>query len=83
MLTEIIKNTPNGVVVFFPSYSLLEQAKNALTSSKMLSKIYEHKNLYIEKKEQKEFSHVLEGYLRDAQKPKGAVLFALIRGKIS
>lgn len=49
----------------------------------MLSKIYEHKSLYFEKKENSEFNSILEGYIRDAQTAKGAVLFALIRGKIS
>jgi Rad3-related DNA helicase len=83
VLTEIIKNTKNGVVVFFPSYQLLEETVKHFNTSKVISKIYEHKTLHVESRENAQFTTTLESYLKAAQTPKGAVLFALIRGKIS
>lgn len=40
VLTEIIKNTKHGVVVFFPSYLFLEETVKNLNAAKLLSKIY-------------------------------------------
>jgi Rad3-related DNA helicase len=83
VLTQIIKHTKNGVVVFFPSYQLLEETVKNLNAAKLLTKIYEHKTLHIETKDNSQFTQTLEKYIKDAQTPRGSVLFALIRGKIS
>ena len=37
----------------------------------------------MEKRDSQQFNTVIDGYLNDAVKPKGAVLFALVRGKVS
>jgi Rad3-related DNA helicase len=59
VLTQIIKHTKNGVVVFFPSYQLLEDTVKNLNTAKLLAKIYEHKTLHIESKENSQFSQTL------------------------
>ena len=48
-----------------------------------MTQIYERKNIYFEKKDSSDFANVLDRYMKDAQSEKGALLCALIRGKIS
>ena len=48
-----------------------------------MAKLYEEKNLHFEKKENGDFTNILERYMKDAQSEKGALLCALIRGKVS
>jgi Rad3-related DNA helicase len=50
ILIEIVKHTTHGVVVFFPSYQLMEETVKNLNSGKMLGKLYEHKSFHIETK---------------------------------
>jgi regulator of telomere elongation helicase 1 len=83
VLFEIVKHTPNGVVALFPSYSFLEETKNHLTTQKILTKLYAEKSIFFERKDSSDFTTILERYMKDAQSDKGALLFALIRGKVS
>lgn len=53
---------------------------------KLMTKLYEFKNIYYEKKDSLDFKLTIDNYMKDAQSasnPKGAMLFALIRGKVS
>ena len=63
-LYEIVKNTKNGVVALFPSYSFLESTKQYLSSQRILTKIYEEKNIYFEKKDSSDFASILERYMK-------------------
>ena len=82
-LYDIMRYTPNGVVALFPSYSFLEQMRTYLTSQKIFTKMYEEKNIFFERKDNSDFTSMLERYMKEAQTGKGALLCALIRGKIS
>ena len=83
ILLEIATKTSNGVLVFFPSYALLEKTKIELGSINVLNKIYERKNIFFEKKNSVDFKFTIDQFFKEAVKPKGAMLFALTRGKIS
>lgn len=48
-----------------------------------MSKLYSKKNIFFEKQNSADFKQILENYLTEACKGKGALLFALARGKIS
>lgn len=48
-----------------------------------MSKIYWKKNIYFEKQNSSDFKQILDNYIKEATTKKGALLFALSRGKIS
>ena len=82
-MIEIATTTPNGVLLFFPSYALLEKVKIQLGNVSLLHKIYEKKMIFFEKKKASDFKLDFDSFLKEAVKPKGAMFFALTRGKIS
>lgn len=57
--------------------------KLELGNVNILSRIYEQKTIFFEKKNNKDFKASIDSYLKEAMKPKGAMFFALTRGKIS
>lgn len=71
------------MIIFLPSYSVLEKIKIELTNSGAMSRLYSKKNIFFEKSNSADFKAILDKYLEEAAKPKGALLFALARGKIS
>lgn len=48
-----------------------------------MTKLYAKKNIFFEKSNSSDFKAILDKYLEEATKSKGALLFALARGKIS
>lgn len=66
-LYEIVKHTPNGVVALFPSYSFLEETRTYLTSQKIMTKLYEQKNIYFERRDSSDFATILDRYMKEAQ----------------
>lgn len=83
ILLDIVSGTGGGIVILLPSYSVLEKLKNQLSNNGFLSKIYAKKAIFLENKNASQFKTVLNSYFLQCKKPKGAVFFALARGKIS
>jgi len=46
---------------------MLETTRNTLTSMKLMTKIYECKNVYFEKRDSLEFKSTIDMYMKDAQ----------------
>ena len=78
-MVRIINNTPNGVLIFCPSYSFLRSFKRWLPNDQ---KKRVKKKLFWEDdaNDLQVFSH---RYFTQAQSSKGAVLFGVFRGKLS
>lgn len=83
ILYDITSKIKNGIIVLFPSYAVLEKAKQELGSNGYLGRIYSLKNVFFEKKNSANFKQDLNNYLTEAIKPKGAIMFALAKGKVS
>jgi hypothetical protein len=89
-LGEAILNTcrvvPEGVLVFFTSYSVLIKATNdwkrAIGGSSIWDKLSQLKQPFIEPKGKLEFDDVISLYEKTI-KTRGAILFAVCRGKAS
>ena len=62
---------------------MIEKIKIELGDNGYLSRIYAKKMIFCEKKNSADFKITLEQYLKECEKTKGALLFALARGKIS
>ena len=88
-IVNLVRNVPDGVLVFFPSYvamcGALESWKtaiqgNALTVYAMLSAI---KPVFEEPRDTSESSKVTQLFQRSVDEGRGGVLLAVCRGKVS
>ena len=82
-LLEIIKSVPNGVLVLFSSYSLLDTFRRALRNTSCMSVLLDKKDIFFESKDATAFKSDLQKYITLSKTSKGAVFFAVNRGKIS
>lgn len=83
MLLRLSETVPNGVLVMFSSYALLQNIKNTLYDLGLWNKINMNKYIYEEPKEQAKLADTLKTYGKMAHTKKGAFMFAVFRGKIS
>uniref|UniRef100_A0A7N0VD81 Regulator of telomere elongation helicase 1 homolog n=1 Tax=Kalanchoe fedtschenkoi TaxID=63787 RepID=A0A7N0VD81_KALFE len=93
-IVNFARIVPDGVLVFFPSYYLLDQCvgfwKNgsttgSATSSSIWERICRHKQPVVEPRQSSLFSAAINDYmtkLRDSTRS-GAIFFAVCRGKVS
>ena len=83
-ILEIIPHIPNGVLVIFSSYSILSACKHVWTvdDRKILDCIGLEKEVIFEPKNTMEMDEAMKRYCRIASTKKGAILFAVCRGKI-
>ena len=82
--------TPNGVVVFFASYAQLAKFKQRWTQTGLFARLskpyYEEASAGARPKRGKRpvtFEQVMSEYAAAARTPRGALLFAVFRGKVS
>lgn len=88
VLMNICNLTPNGVVVFFPSYAYEEQAFNHLEATGILRKLEEKKRVFRESKGSVSVNEILEQYSAHCKPDPeaahtGALLTSVIGGKLS
>jgi regulator of telomere elongation helicase 1 len=83
MLLRISMVVPNGVLVMFSSYALMQNIKNSLNDMGVWATINSNKYIYEEPKEQSKLASTLLTYGKMAHTQKGAFMFAVFRGKIS
>ncbi|MEM4948687.1 MAG: helicase C-terminal domain-containing protein [Candidatus Jordarchaeales archaeon] len=77
-VVRIVKNIPNGTIVFFPAYHVMDQMLNTWNAYGVLGSI--DAAVFIETTGST--TSLLESYKREAEAGK-AVLFAVVRGKLS
>uniref|UniRef100_A0A913HJ00 Helicase ATP-binding domain-containing protein n=1 Tax=Strongyloides stercoralis TaxID=6248 RepID=A0A913HJ00_STRER len=81
-IIEIASIIPNGIVVFFPSYTYLEIFKGILEKEKKSFEVLlKLKDIFYESKIN--VSLVLNNYTSKALTKKGAILFGVVGGKLS
>ncbi|KAJ3495249.1 hypothetical protein NMY22_g19964 [Coprinellus aureogranulatus] len=81
---------PAGVIVFFPSYSFLNTAKDVWAKNKTLDRFGTKKAVFFEPQESTDVDNVLRDYAKAVHSPPqtdkkggGALLFAVIGAKLS
>jgi uncharacterized membrane protein YgcG len=83
----VLKNVKAGVLVFFPSYSLLEDTMNTWKGDGTIDSIERSigSQIFVEPRSARELQAVLQQYYDTLDKgaPRTAVLFAVGRGKVS
>ncbi|KAI9877176.1 MAG: TFIIH/NER complex ATP-dependent 5'-3' DNA helicase subunit, partial [Watsoniomyces obsoletus] len=83
LLFEFAKITPDGLVVFFPSYLYMEMIISMWQAMGILDQIWQYKLLLVETPDAQETSLALETYRTACENGKGAILLCVARGKVS
>ncbi|CCE61275.1 hypothetical protein TPHA_0A01920 [Tetrapisispora phaffii CBS 4417] len=83
MLIEFAKITPDGMVVFFPSYLYMESIISMWQTMGILDEVWKHKLILVETPDAQETSLALETYRKACSNGRGAILFSVARGKVS
>ncbi|CAH0480491.1 unnamed protein product [Peronospora belbahrii] len=90
-IVNFTRLVPHGLLIFFPSYSILEESidkwrEPALSESSLSiwERIVQLKQTFVEPRGRAEFKAVVDEYHQSiTDNPKGAVFFAVSRGKVS
>ncbi|KAK7686789.1 TFIIH/NER complex ATP-dependent 5'-3' DNA helicase subunit [Cerrena zonata] len=83
LLVEFSKATPDGMVVFFPSYLYMESIISMWQSMGVLDEVWKYKLILVETPDAQETSLALETYRKACSNGRGAVLLSVARGKVS
>jgi chromosome transmission fidelity protein 1 len=83
---ELVCLAPHGMVVFFPSYALessLVGDSGTWRTAGVLGRIASHKRVFREPKDASQLEKVLNEFAEAARTEEGAILFAVMGGKLS
>ncbi|KAF8250207.1 DNA repair helicase RAD3 [Wilcoxina mikolae CBS 423.85] len=83
ILIEFAKITPDGMVVFFPSYLYMESIISMWQGMGILDEVWKYKLLLVETPDSQETSLALETYRTACCNGRGAVMLCVARGKVS
>ncbi|KAL4952478.1 hypothetical protein BDW69DRAFT_167655 [Aspergillus filifer] len=83
IVLEFSRITPDGVVVFFPSYLYMESIISMWQGMGILDSIWNYKLILVETPDAQESSLALETYRTACCNGRGALLFCVARGKVS
>ncbi|KAI1636745.1 putative excision repair protein rhp3 [Biscogniauxia mediterranea] len=83
LLTEFARITPDGMVVFFPSYLYMESIISMWQGMGILDEVWKYKLILVETPDAQETSLALETYRTACCNGRGAVLLCVARGKVS
>ncbi|KAJ5937718.1 hypothetical protein N7454_004060 [Penicillium verhagenii] len=83
LLTEFSRITPDGIVVFFPSYLYMESIISMWQGMGILDQIWNYKLILVETPDAQESSLALETYRTACCNGRGAILLCVARGKVS
>lgn len=83
LVLEFAKISPDGLVVFFPSYLYMEGIIAMWQTMGILDEIWQYKLILVETPDAQETALALETYRTACSNGRGAVLFSVARGKVS
>lgn len=83
LLIEFAKSTPDGMVVFFPSYLYMESIISMWQTMGVLDEVWKYKLILVETPDAQETSLALETYRKACSNGRGAALLSVARGKVS
>lgn len=90
-IVKLCETVPDGIIVFFPSYSLIHRVIDRWKVTKLWTEIEERKRVFVEPRTVETFDNVLTSYIqsnapyRKISLPSqtGGLLLAVCRGKVS
>ncbi|XP_033124303.1 regulator of telomere elongation helicase 1-like [Anneissia japonica] len=83
-IVNFCRVVPHGLLVFFPSYPVMTNCYEKWQENGVVSRMEQHKQLFIEPKGKTDFVETINGFYTKVQdSTHGAVFFAVCRGKVS
>jgi len=82
-IINIIRVVPHGVLVFFPSYSLMNSTREFWQNNGLWSKIEAIKPIFQEPQRKDALSATMKEYYAAAKEVRGACFLAVCRGKVA
>jgi len=84
MLVDLVSSIPDGVVVYFPSYSYMEMLICEWDATGIMREMTEWKLVFVETKDNLELNTIaLDNYRASCDTGRGGVFFSVARGYIS
>ena len=80
---NLIKLVPAGVLIFFPSYSLLNSTREFWQNCGIWSRIDQIKRIMVEPQRKEALGLVMSDYYTEVKGGRGAVFMAVCRGKVA
>ncbi|XP_030838990.1 regulator of telomere elongation helicase 1 isoform X2 [Strongylocentrotus purpuratus] len=84
-IVNFARMVPNGLLVFFPSYPVMNHAIEIWQESGVSNRITQYKEMFIEPRGKRDFKEAMESFYERVRDPtlNGAAFFAVCRGKVS
>lgn len=82
-IKTVATQTPNGLLVFFPSYILMNKTQETWKNNGMWNAIHDVKPIFTEPKQKSEFETCMSEYYAAVKTTRGAIFMAVLRGKVS
>ena len=84
-IAKVARSVPGGMLVFYPSYRLMDTCYERWEKSGVINKIMQQKRLYREPKHAAEYQMVMDRYYSSIfeDEKAGAILMGVCRGRIS
>jgi DNA excision repair protein ERCC-2 len=83
LLVELARIVPDGIVVFFPSYSYMEEIVTEWNKLALIEDLLKYKLLFIETKDQAQTSLALQNYKNAIERGRGGIFLCVARGKVA
>lgn len=82
---ELSKVVPDGLLIFFPSYGILNSCIRNWETNEIWNQIQQSKPTFVEPRFKNEFAHTIKEYYKNInnETKKGAIFMAVCRGKVS
>ena len=84
-ILDIVERVPFGVLCFLPSYSMITKLMNRWKSTGLYAKLEEEKEIYCEPQNatSQKFQKSIDSFYSSNEVERGAIMFAVYRGKVS
>ncbi|XP_044256116.1 regulator of telomere elongation helicase 1 homolog [Tribolium madens] len=85
VVSNLIRIIPNGVLIFFPSYPIMQKCQQHWQQSGIWDGINKTKAIFVEPKDKNSFTFAMSEYYSKIKDPtcKGAIFMGVCRGKVS
>ncbi|CAG9858762.1 unnamed protein product [Phyllotreta striolata] len=84
-ISNICLMVPDGMLIFFPSYTIMLKCQNAWQESGIWGRICKIKQIFVEPRDKNSFNAAMTEYYSNIKDPntKGAIFMGVCRGKVS
>lgn len=82
-ISEVAAKSPDGMLIFFPSYFLMDSCYKHWENDGSLDVMERHKPVYKEPRKSSQFKSVRRNFEHDVEQGLGAILMGVCRGKVS